>query len=289
MKIVMTFLVKNEIDIVERNLRFHLDSFVDQIIVTDNGSTDGTRELLADYAKTKDVVLLDEAGDNYDQSRWVTRMALMARDDLGADWIVNNDADEFWVARNGDMRATLGAASAAIQHCPRLNCVAPYDAAEEAPWYERLIYRAAKPFPREPMADYLRDPLPGPYFFQALPGKALLRAQGLKMVHQGNHNAKYEGPVEETVAPIDIYHYPARSRDQFVSKIRQGGAAYARNTDFPVTTGWHWRRLYRMLEEDGLEAMLSDALPSAEMVREGLQTGAIIEDRSMVDRLRSYG
>ena len=286
MKIVMTLLVKDEIDIVESNMKFHLESFVDALIVTDNGSTDGTRDLLADYAARGDIILLDEAGDDYDQSRWVTRMALMARDELGADWIVNNDADEFWVCDSGDMHASLAGATAPIQRCARLNLVAPFDGSEAAPWHERLIYRVATAFPRPQLNDYLRDPLPGPYFFQALPGKTLLQAKGLARVRQGNHNADYDSPVTAEHAAVSIYHYPVRSRAQFIAKITQGGAAYARNTQLPVTAGWHWRRLYRILNEEGADAALADALPCTRAVRAGLQTGAVIEDRSMVNRLR---
>jgi hypothetical protein len=42
----MTLLVKNEIDIIEDNIRFHAKQGVDCFAVMDNGSNDGTRELL---------------------------------------------------------------------------------------------------------------------------------------------------------------------------------------------------------------------------------------------------
>ena len=49
MKLVMTLLVRDEEDIVADNLDFHLAQGVDEVIVTDNGSSDATLEILRDY------------------------------------------------------------------------------------------------------------------------------------------------------------------------------------------------------------------------------------------------
>jgi hypothetical protein len=46
MKIIMTILVKDEIDIIERNIKVHSKLGVDAFVVMDNNSTDGTREKL---------------------------------------------------------------------------------------------------------------------------------------------------------------------------------------------------------------------------------------------------
>ena len=43
MKIVMTLLARDERDIVEQHLAFHLAAGVDLVIVTDHASSDGTR------------------------------------------------------------------------------------------------------------------------------------------------------------------------------------------------------------------------------------------------------
>ena len=43
-KIIMTILAKNEIDVIEENIKFHLKQGIDFIIATDNNSTDGTKE-----------------------------------------------------------------------------------------------------------------------------------------------------------------------------------------------------------------------------------------------------
>ena len=42
MKLVLTLLVRNEADVVDANLAFHLNAGVDFVIATDNGSEDGS-------------------------------------------------------------------------------------------------------------------------------------------------------------------------------------------------------------------------------------------------------
>ena len=44
----MTLLVRDEVDVVRQHLLFHLNAGVDFVIVTDNGSVDGTSEVLAE-------------------------------------------------------------------------------------------------------------------------------------------------------------------------------------------------------------------------------------------------
>src|SRR5919201_1181075 len=104
----MTLLVRNEADIVDANLAFHFSAGVDFVIATDTGSEDGTREILDRYAQEGRLHCIDES-PSYSQTEVVTRMARMAATDFGADWVVNNDADEFWWPRGGSLKELLAA------------------------------------------------------------------------------------------------------------------------------------------------------------------------------------
>ena len=95
MTLMLTLLCRDEADILESMLRFHLDQGVELIIATDNGSLDGSLSTLQRYEGMGKLRLIQEPEHSHDQAVWVTRMARMAAD-LGADWVINSDADEFW-------------------------------------------------------------------------------------------------------------------------------------------------------------------------------------------------
>lgn len=278
---VMTLLVRDEADIIRENIEFHLSGGIDHVIATDNGSVDGTREILSEYERAGILTLIDEPGRDYSQHRWVTRMALMARDQFGADWIINNDADEFWCAPDGNLKLPFVNETADIHYCRRYNMVFAHDREDDAPWTRKAVYRVAKPVPLPALENPLTDPLPCPYFYLALPDKALLKAGGLRSVLQGNHGADYENEPATRRSDISIYHFPVRSSMQFERKVRQGGEAYAANTELGPMAGWHWRRWYRMLNENGLEKAISDALPDGDCLDRDISDRTVVTDTRM--------
>ena len=96
MKLVMTLLVRDEQDIIRENIEYHLAQGVDFFIATDNRSVDATTNILKEYEARGLLHYIYEGSDDYSQHAWVTRMARMAYKEFGADWVINNDADEFW-------------------------------------------------------------------------------------------------------------------------------------------------------------------------------------------------
>jgi glycosyltransferase involved in cell wall biosynthesis len=265
MNLFMTLLVRDEEDIVRETLDFHLAQGVDRVIVTDNGSEDGTPEALREYEARGAVRVLLEPTDDYSQGRWVTRMARLAAQE-GADWVINSDADEFWWPRAGTLKSTfeeLGSeAGLVVAH--RVNFVPrPEDG---RPFWERMTLRERVSL----------NPLGKP-----LPPKIVHRADPGIIVAQGNHRvegADLGEPLDD--GSIEILHFPMRTYAQFENKIVKGGRAYARNRELPERTGRTWRRLYETWEQGGLRDHYD------EQVVAGRDGADLVEDTRLRDYLR---
>jgi glycosyltransferase involved in cell wall biosynthesis len=272
-KIVMTLLVRDEQDILRENIEFHLAHGVDQIVLMDNRSVDGTAEIAREYERTGHLRYLFQPQDDYSQARWVTAMAHYAAHELCADWVINNDADEFWFPDEGSLKdvfARPGREVLAVE-APRLNFVAR--SGDEQPFWRRMDVRWAA------SRNALGEPLPG---------KVAHRARADVRVEQGNHGITIGGAgVPPAPAAVTILHFPFRSRAQYRNKIRNGGAAYARNTELPAHFGSTWRYLYaRYLAGEFDEAIAHECFTEAR-IDEGLAAGELVRDRRLVAAMTS--
>ena len=103
----MTLLVRNEQDLIAENILFHHKQGVDQFIVMDNLSSDETIQIIKDLGLFIPIKLIYQKENNYNQSVWVTSMARTAASQYEADWVINNDADEFWIFPGLDVKNYL--------------------------------------------------------------------------------------------------------------------------------------------------------------------------------------
>lgn len=224
MKVTAIARVKDEADIIGDTVTWMLGQ-VDEVIVSDNSSTDGTRELLEQL----DVYLLEDPDPAYRQSLKMTELAMLAAK-RGADWVVAFDADEAWYSPFGRIADILGELPAAIA------TAAVYDHVPTA------LDPAGAPL--ETMGWRRRDAQP----LVKVACRPLLPATIL----QGNHGAAYN--TETIDGQLVVRHYPYRSAEQFVAKVRNGAAAYAAATEIPEHEGAHWRAYGRILDGHGEEA-----------------------------------
>jgi hypothetical protein len=100
-------MVKDEADVIGHTVDHLFSEGVDGVIVADNGSTDGTRDLLA-ARKTQGAALeiVDDPELGYYQAEKMSRLAERAHR-LGAEWVIPFDADELWWSWSGTVGATL--------------------------------------------------------------------------------------------------------------------------------------------------------------------------------------
>lgn len=271
MKLVMTLLVRDEQDIIRENIEFHLSQGVDFIIAMDNRSVDATAKILKYYEAKGKLLYIFEKEDNYNQHAWVTRMARMAFTDYGADWVINNDADEFWWPGEGSLRTVFSQLPLSVNlvRAKRHNFAAVEESAE--PFWSRMIFREKISL----------NPLGGP-----LPPKVAHRGSARVEVMQGNHTVK---GIEDPLCAddlVEILHFPVRSYAQIENKIAKGGAAYERNTDLPRSAGRTWRELFEELKRDqNLNRYFHANLCDGRRLAEKLRLGELIVDRRLADAM----
>ena len=243
-KLVMTLLVRNEADIIEDNIRFHHAMGVDNFIVMDNLSTDATSDILQVLSKELTIEIISQTDDDYDQGVWVTHMARLAAQRYDADWVINSDADEFWLPAKGTLKSYLATIPDTVS---RIN-VARYNAILEGKDGEPL---AATAHPKRTILFERRSKTP---LGQQLPNKCLHRANPLIEVGQGNHTvANISGDIINAGDDLSILHYPYRTLDAYRQKIALGDAAYIRNTRLSERIGATWREQYKTLEHGGID------------------------------------
>lgn len=274
MKVVMTLLVRDEEDVIEANLECHLSQGVDFFIVTDNLSVDGTRDIVERYVRRGVAVCLDEPHDDYAQAIWVTRMARLAASRYGADWVINSDADEFWVAGSpAGIKGELASVSAQVPclSVARTNFV-PVDEEGAGFFAERMT---------------LRERCSCNAAGEALPPKICHRAVDNIEVDQGNHGVRRAAvPLDSVSSALRILHYPLRSYRQFENKIAKGGAAYDRNLDLPPGIGQTWRQLHRRWRAGELQAYYRQMMRSPQRIEAGLTSGELVYDDTLLRILR---
>src|SRR5580704_8159339 len=101
--ITMLMVVRDEVDIIAQNISFHLHFGIENFVITDNGSKDGTREILADFERRlgRSMMIVDDAEPAHHQSARVNRMIQIAKRKFQPRWIISSDADEFWYPASG--------------------------------------------------------------------------------------------------------------------------------------------------------------------------------------------
>ena len=273
-RVIMTLLVKNEADKLEQNLLFHHEMGVDGFIVTDNGSSDTTPNILRTY-KEKGWILdiIEEPSTGYEQKKWVDRMVMMAIKKHNADWIINADADELWYAPSGSLKTELGQCPKRIMRC-QAYCMMPEEGIPFTQWKQRVV----------PVNDQTSYDLSPYSIFQPQRGKVAHRANGYLHIAMGNHKVAM---LPRTIAqgPIRIYHYSVGTRQVFIDKMVQGGRELEAHSS--KHGGLHWRYFYELWKQGRLSDEYDRVIGITDRERL-IAEGHLVEDSTICDYFRNH-
>jgi hypothetical protein len=233
--------VKNEADIIEETICNLFAQGIDQVVVADNGSTDGTLDILHRMAQRYPVhVLVDPVADHCHGEK----MSHLARAATrhGAAWIVPFDADELWKGSGGDTVAeVLHATNANIAVASWWDFM-PLPIAEDGLYADRYPYRNAEPRPQP---------------------KVAFRANWPARIWFGNHHvAPLTRPTESS--GLRVAHFQFRSPEQMVRKAADGAQASRLARESPDALP-QWFELEGRTEDDA-EAKVRLLLESTPLV-----------------------
>ena len=232
MTLAVTAMVRDEADIIRQWVEYHVAQGVDVIIVTDNASTDGTTEVLQDFADAGVLHLHHDPVHRKQQGSVVTAMAREAATVHGADWVVNADADEFLVPVDrslalSDVFARLDPAIGAFT-VPVVNLVGPL--AQRGAGIDRLVWRDGRTNDELQRVGVLAQPTPN----------AVHVGDPQVTVAQGNHlvSIPNAGVVPDELA-LEVLHLPWRSWEQLRHKVELAGLGYEANPDLRPSPNHH--------------------------------------------------
>jgi hypothetical protein len=290
----MALKVRDEGDVIEANLRFHHALGVAHFVVTDNGSTDETPEILSRYVEAGLATVIEEPGTDYRirGAGWLTQMARTAATDLDADWVIHTDADEFWLPVQGSLKDTLGGIPEryGVVVAPRVEFVGRPDgpggfadrltvrearsrlqpkvahrAVPDVVSLDRGAHDVAAEGPAGDVAETLRPP-----------GRAVHRAVR-DPVGESDAESEVE-PEDETrlvwapMWPLRILHFPVRSFEQF-----------KRRTEVAIFEGHYpdrgrFKRLREMYEQGRFDELYAGQVYDDREVAQGIEEGRLVRD-----------
>jgi hypothetical protein len=273
MTLVMTVLARDEADVIESWLAFHLNAGADFVVATDNRSQDGTTDVLERYRREGHVHLIREDGQDLRQNEWVTRMARLAATEFGADWVINSDADEFWWPRGPSLSRVLDAVPARYGTVGAfLRTFAPRPDGEGS-FAERLTVRFSALAP-------INDPAS---LFKPI-RKVIHRGHPEIRLTRGNH-AVLDNPFAPLRGwfPVEVLHFPLRSAAQCEHKARLQGNAWRHIARTP--TAYH-AQMFEALESGTIGEYYDAQVVTDGEVEQGVATGRLVVDTRLRDALR---
>ncbi len=249
MHISMALLVKNEIDIIEKNIRFHSKMGVDSFVIMDNNSDDGTYEKLKELSKEFEITLIQNK-EPYKQAKFMTYLTKLAKKKYNPNWVINSDADEFWVSKKG-LKKSLQIKGSVLQ-IPRYNMTL-YKRLNN--WWEseykvvnQVLYKEGEPN----------------IILGKIGRKVIINPKGYLKTNSGNHSAEHLFFWQKKeFREIEIFHYPIRSYEQFEKNIKNRVALLK----IGAKMGNHYKMWARAYEQNCLKEEFEKIVFSKEKLK----------------------
>ena len=247
MKLVGIGTVKNEADIIESFVRHNL-GIVDALVLIDDGSVDGTKEILLSLeAEGLNLVILEWDGPaGHEQSMKLSELLLVLTSRVNIDWVFPLDADE---AIDCESRYVLEESLLKV----------PQEGVAMLPWRTYVPTCEDDPKQQNPFLRIVnRKKQELPQFYKvALPVNEL-RRKGPVVIASGSHSVRYGATFRQmsmsALENVALAHFPVRTPDQLVNKVVCGWLAMLAVGSGNTGRAFHWRNMFEMFVQKGAPA-----------------------------------
>ncbi len=222
MKLIMAMVVKNEEDLIEKNIRFHCAMGVDGVIVTSHNSTDSTNEIL-EKLKQEGLVLeiIYKSSPLHEHHVWVNQMVKIARKKYKADWILNADADEFYYSKDLNLKKSIYKYSSMGYNVIWVDSIFSFPEDDCKDLENKLFITGFIPdFQREIILKNKDIPFYTRKLKASCP-KVIHTTRDFKSATDGNHWVKMYKHRQVESININLYHYNCRNYKSYEAKAKR--------------------------------------------------------------------
>lgn len=261
MKIVSVTFVRNEADVIETFVRHHAQ-IVDSMIIVDHMSMDDT-PLILENLKSEGVPIhiVNETRQEFAQAEMTTFQMKRAVNELGADWVIFLDADEFLVPDKGRNIGMLFE-KLSQEHVHNVFW-RTYVPRPEDPLNERFLFNRIQ---------YCRAEEPNPVSKVLVP--RIIAAKKTTVLRTGNHKIRDMSRFRKKniqakhAEHLHIAHFPVRSVEQITAKVLLGWPSRLASPEQKGSKNYHIRKIFRKVQkcseisaEDLMTLALDYAMP----------------------------
>ncbi|WP_100486644.1 glycosyltransferase family 2 protein [Sporolactobacillus pectinivorans] len=238
-KVFCVGMLKNEADIIESYIRYHLNIF-DGMVLLDNGSTDRSLEIINQLqTEGLPVYLKQDVSLEYIQGDKTTDLIKYTFDQFGPDLIFPLDVDEFLMAPNysGNPRKLVNNLSTSkVYYIEREYTYFPINLDENELFIPKRLTFAS------PIKDY---------WPKVIVSKKIMDAYS-PSISGGNHDLLFDKKNIQThkLQTLKLRHFPYRSLEQLKSKITVGWINTLASYNYSEGYNYHWHALFDELKKN---------------------------------------
>lgn len=261
MTISMTIPIKNHDYLITQNILYHKALGIDSFVIYLHNSTDNSEKILNELSKDIKILVRKVTDPVFKDAVFRTEMAFIARDELKADWVISNDADEFWYVEGKKIKDVFKSSKSNIIYSKRYNMI-PYveypDKYVSPP--ESFKYAVTSPIKIDKLKPFC-EITPVEYMIKTNAGKAAARTEGLKGIGHGSHEiySHYEGTILDD--RLTILHYPYSTKERFLKESTDKVKSVLSDKSLSNSQDWHVRVIQYMLENGRLENFTDGLFP----------------------------